>query len=246
MPGDDEDLTRRLTGLRDVLRDEVKAGQALATARMDGMDAARGQYLGSLAAERDALSARIQAIRDLARTENASLEQLLTVHLDKMQQQIDQRFAERDKQLTALQLQIDQRFQVESEARQVALDTATAAIDAALKAAETAVNKAEIATEKRFEGVNEFRASLADQTRTYIPRIEYDSSHQALADRVTGQQDRLAALELRLTSRLDRGEGADVGAAGQRTDQRLNMSQVIAGVATLAAVLSFILYVVKK
>ena len=47
-------------------------------------------------------------------------------------------------------------------------------------------------------------------------------------------------------SRLDRGEGADVGAAGQRTDQRLNMSQVIAGIATLVAVISLVLYAIKK
>ena len=36
------------------------------------------------------------------------------------------------------------------------------AIDAALAAADRAVNKAEQSTEKRFEGVNEFRATLAD------------------------------------------------------------------------------------
>jgi len=68
----------------------------------------------------------------------------------------------------------------------------------------------------------------------------------ALSDRVTASADRVGALELRLTSRLDRGEGADVGAAGQRTDQRLNMSQVIAGIATLVAVISLVLYAIKK
>ena len=126
------------------------------------------------------------------------------------------------------------------------MDDAGKAIDAALVSAEKAVTKAEIASEKRFEGVNEFRKALSDQTATFIPRAEYDSAHDALSARVAANADRVAALELRLTSRLDRGEGSDAGAAGQRTDQRLNISQVIAGIATLIAVVTLVLYLAKK
>jgi hypothetical protein len=126
------------------------------------------------------------------------------------------------------------------------MDDADRAIQAALHAADKAAVKAEVASEKRFEGVNEFRSALADQQRTLLTRGEYDAAYGALLERVTVINDRIAALELRLTSRLDRGEGADAGAAGQRTDQRLNMSQVIAAIATLAAVISLILYVTKK
>ena len=46
------------------------------------------------------------------------------------------------------------------------------AVDAALNAAKEAVLKAEDASEKRFEGVNEFRQTLGDQQRTLMPRIE--------------------------------------------------------------------------
>ena len=126
------------------------------------------------------------------------------------------------------------------------MDDADKAIQAALVSAEKAVTKAETASEKRFEGVNEFRQALADQTATFIRRAEYEAASTALSDRVTASADRVGALELRLTSRLDRGEGSDAGAAGQRGEQRLNMSQVIAAIATLAAVLGFILYAVKK
>jgi hypothetical protein len=126
------------------------------------------------------------------------------------------------------------------------MDDADKAIQAALVSAEKAVTKAESATEKRFEGVNEFRQALADQSATLIPRAEFDAAHKALTTQVTANTERMTALELRLTSRLDLGQGADVGAAGQRTDQRLNMSQVIAAIATLAAVISLILYVTKK
>lgn len=126
------------------------------------------------------------------------------------------------------------------------MDDADKAIQAALVSAEKAVVKAETANEKRFEGVNEFRKALADQTATFIPRAEYDAAHTALGDRVDANANRVAALELRLTSRLDRGEGSDAGAAGQRGDQRLNMSNVIAAAATIAAVISLILYVTKR
>jgi flagellar basal body-associated protein FliL len=58
-----------------------------------------------------------------------------------------------------------------------------------------AVTKAEIATEKRFESVNEFRATLADQQRMLIPRLEYEVAHKALLEKLEDAQDRLEKLE---------------------------------------------------
>jgi small-conductance mechanosensitive channel len=52
------------------------------------------------------------------------------------------------------------------------------------QAMQTAVTKAEAATEKRFEGVNEFRGQLSDQSRTLMPRSEYEANHQNLLARV--------------------------------------------------------------
>jgi hypothetical protein len=49
---------------------------------------------------------------------------------------------------------------------------------------ELAVTKADEATEKRFESVNEFRAQLADQQRTFILRSEYEAGHKELTNRV--------------------------------------------------------------
>ena len=126
------------------------------------------------------------------------------------------------------------------------MDDADKAITAALVSAEKAVSKAETASEKRFEGVNEFRKALADQTATFVPRAEYDAGLAALAVRVDTAAERLTALELRLTSRLDLGEGSDRGTAGTRTEQRLTISTVITAIATLAAVISLILYLAKK
>ena len=52
------------------------------------------------------------------------------------------------------------------------------------QASETAIAKAEMATEKRFATVNEFRANLADQTASFLPREVAEAQFKELRDRV--------------------------------------------------------------
>jgi hypothetical protein len=61
----------------------------------------------------------------------------------------------------------------------------------ALSGAERAVSKAETASEKRFDGVNEFRNTLADQQRTLMPRSEVDGIKHALDDKVQALKERM-------------------------------------------------------
>lgn len=63
----------------------------------------------------------------------------------------------------------DQRFE--------ALDETT---HIAMMASEKAISKAEVATEKRFEGVNEFRLALSDQTNTFMTRKEFDAKWEGM------------------------------------------------------------------
>ncbi len=58
------------------------------------------------------------------------------------------------------------------------------AVSAAITAADRAVTKAELATEKRFDAVNEFRATLDGYTRTLMPRKEAEAQHAALVARL--------------------------------------------------------------
>lgn len=69
------------------------------------------------------------------------------------------------------------------------------AVQAALIAAKEAVIKAETATEKRFESVNEFRAQLADQSNTLMPRQEYTVQHKALEDKLSDLNTRVNVAE---------------------------------------------------
>lgn len=59
------------------------------------------------------------------------------------------------------------------------------AINAALVSADKAVLKAEMASEKRFESVNEFRATLSDQQRDMATKSEVDLRFRAVEDRLT-------------------------------------------------------------
>jgi hypothetical protein len=70
----------------------------------------------------------------------------------------------------------------------------------ALASADRAVSKAEIATDKRFESVNEFRAALSDQTRTFVSKIEFDAIRDTNVARIAD-----------LSSRLDKTDGKSVG-----------------------------------
>lgn len=79
-------------------------------------------------------------------------------------------------------------------------ESADRAVSAALAAADRAVAKAEAASEKRFESVNEFRNTLADQQRTLMPRAEIEVLLKAIGDRVDG-----------LSTRLEKTEGTQVG-----------------------------------
>lgn len=97
-----------------------------------------------------------------------------------------------------------QRFEASKEAISSALNAAKEAIAAALTSQDRAVQKAEAASEKRFESVNEFRSTLADQQRTLMPRQEAEIMFRGFTDKIT-------ALELRMTettgSRMGIGQG---------------------------------------
>lgn len=81
------------------------------------------------------------------------------------------------------------------------------AVAAALATSEKALIKAETATEKRFDSVNEFRGTLADQATRLLPRAEYDVQHRALEQKVEINENRISALQREISGILARGGG---------------------------------------
>ena len=102
--------------------------------------------------------------------------------------------------LSAADRRYEQRFEAQQTATEAALMAQRDATVAAIQAADRAVLKAETAAERRFESVNEFRNTLADQQRNLIPRSEV----QAM---MSGFDTKLASLE----KQIDRQTSERVG-----------------------------------
>jgi hypothetical protein len=101
------------------------------------------------------------------------------------------------------------------------------AVAAALASAERAVAKSDLATEKRFESVNEFRATLADSARLLMPRLEAEQVIRAISDKVE-------VLTTRLNARDDRGQGSSAIVA-----------YIIAAVAVVTSILT-VVFIARK
>jgi hypothetical protein len=100
------------------------------------------------------------------------------------------------------------------------------AVASALSAADRAAAKADLAMEKRFDGVNEFRAQLGDQASTLMPRAESAAQFDAMNARVTALTGQLTKLEAK-------GEGKREGIGGTGA----TIFQVIIGLAAIVAMI---------
>lgn len=97
--------------------------------------------------------------------------------------------------INEMDLRYEQRYVSQQEAIQAALLAQKEAVQAALAAADRALTKAELASEKRFEGVNEFRSTLSDQAQLLMPRGEAQTLYSSLSDKVTDLTDRVTRAE---------------------------------------------------
>ena len=94
----------------------------------------------------------------------------------------------------------EERFAASQRAVELGLAGTKSEISAALAAADRAVMKAEVATEKRFEGVNEFRGALDQQQRTLIPRAEVDVLMKGIEQKIEQNTKQLDAQQKQLTA----------------------------------------------
>lgn len=120
-----------------------------------------------------------------------------------------------------------ERFQAQQTAMEAALTAQKLAVDTALSAADRAVLKSEVAAEKRFESVNEFRASLADQQRTLMPRSESELLIRGLSEKVDAHAQVLQT------------------SAGQKSGIKDGWLYLVGGVSVLSLIASFALHFIK-
>jgi hypothetical protein len=110
-------------------------------------------------------------------------------------------------------LRYEERFAASQKALELGLAGQKSEISAALAASDRAVLKAETATEKRFEGVNEFRGALDNQQRTLIPRAEVNALIGGVNDKLFALTKQMDALQAERTG-VRGGWGYAVGAIG--------------------------------
>ncbi len=105
-----------------------------------------------------------------------------------------------------------------------------AQVAAAFESSQRAIDKADEATEKRFEGVNEFRAALSDQATRFVTRETLESLGAKLEAAIDRNREDLDALSKRINLR----EGA---ISGSRVTWG-SMAALIAGVGTIIAIIA--------
>ena len=103
---------------------------------------------------------------------------------------INERSTALESRLSDREKSINQRFEANDKQ-----------VSAALASADRATTKAENASEKRFDGVNEFRASLKDQQVSFATRSEVDIRFKSI-------DDKIAANNQQITQLISRAEGA--------------------------------------
>jgi hypothetical protein len=138
--------------------------------------------------------------------------------------------------IEANDLRYSQRFAAQSEALSAAFTAQQNAVNAALTAADRAVLKAESASEKRFDAVNEFRASLADQSRLLMPRAESEQASKTLKE----QMDKL---EKDFRERSNITAGVKEGTRENKENHTAIWTQVALVIAILGNVVLTLYYV---
>lgn len=184
-----ENLGQAVADLRDRMAQQGEAGESLSTARMERLDerittldekldarlvTARDYLDGILGEHRRALVVAEQEREKAARALRDELNRAITAGDEALGEHIRQQVA----QVTAA-LANAEKLEV------TRIDALKNAVTIASVASEAAIAKAEQAAEKRFEAVNAFRAQLADQVATFLPREVAEAQLKQVADRLS-------------------------------------------------------------
>lgn len=221
----DEHATARdkaVNGLRDLVEGRLGA--------MDQATQLLAQDLRNVptAVERDTVALRelmeskLHAMEQAAGLQNeasASFPAEVRTEISHLKLLHEERFSSIAQQFNERDIRTDQASRASKEALDAALQAAKELVNAQGEASSAAAVKSETSFAKQI-----------DQIGTIISTLE-----KALDARIT-----------ELKERVDRGEGSTSGSAGQRVDQRASIGTVIAAVATLVAVISFVLVILKK
>ncbi len=116
----------------------------------------------------------------------------------------------------------------------------------ALAAADKAVTKAEIATEKRFEGVNEFRHTLADQAARLMPREEAQSKLENITKEISTLDRAIQVIRESRSNVTGRDLQRDQSRQDESTRHSWMMPMVVIGGIAILNMIINVYFVLKK
>lgn len=120
--------------------------------------------------------------------------------LAELDRRYEERLAERDRLYNERDRRYEERFHAQDRA-----------VMAALASAERAVLKAEAAAERRFESINEFRGTLADQQRNLMPRSEVALAIEAVHEKINGIAEKINPVQRQLDALRAERDGVKGG-----------------------------------
>lgn len=165
------------------------------------------------------LSETVNRTPTAIQTAISNLRELTEEKLGSLSGQYDEKFRSIQQQFSERDVRGEQAATASASALAAALQAAKEAVFEQAQAAAKAADKTETSTAKQIDLL---LAQIKAQGETF--------------------SDRLAELK----ERIDRGEGSTTGAAVFRTERRLDIGQVVAVVAVIVAILSVVLYALKK
>jgi len=137
-----------------------------------------------------------------------------TSHMDDLKELLEARLSDQRDIMDERDRRYEDRFKAMDEKTSLALTSS-----------EKAVSKAETATEKRFDAVNEFRSTLADQATNLLSKAEANAKFQGIESTIGEMKHDIASL------RESRSAGG-----GERHAQDAGVSQKRFDISTLLAI----------
>ena len=125
---------------------------------------------------------------DLPATASVPLRDFLSSRQDQQRAEVIERIDSLSNWLQRIQDERDRQYAQRFASQQEA-------VQAALASAKEAVDKAERSANDRFDSVNEFRATLADQASNFVNKNTADARFSALEEKVNSVYDRLNAMQ---------------------------------------------------
>jgi hypothetical protein len=180
------------------------------------------QLRRELSALREVLTARLdgmdRATSLLSETVNRT-PTVIQTEISHIRQLVDEKFGSVGQRFDERDVRTDQAAKASKEALDAALLAAKELVSQQNEANAAAADKAEQSTIKQIDQIG----------------IRIDTMQKALDDRLT-----------ELKERIDRGEGSTAGAATSRTEQRLDIGQLVSVIAVIVAIVTIVLYALKK